>query len=60
MKIFIAIDVITDPDWQHQISYKWFWYLPVTTATGDQIIGQCSQVNNTFILNPKQLLQKFF
>ncbi|KAH3896786.1 hypothetical protein DPMN_020967 [Dreissena polymorpha] len=41
MKIVIAIDVVTDPDWQHQISYKWFWYLPVTTATGDQIIGQC-------------------
>ncbi|KAH3690541.1 hypothetical protein DPMN_194248 [Dreissena polymorpha] len=38
MKIVIAIDVITDPDWQHQISFKWFWYLPVTTATGDQII----------------------
>ncbi|KAH3693491.1 hypothetical protein DPMN_080924 [Dreissena polymorpha] len=38
MKIVIAIDVITDPDWQHQISYKWFWYLPVITATGDQII----------------------
>ncbi|XP_052257930.1 uncharacterized protein LOC127862710 [Dreissena polymorpha] len=38
MKIVIAIDVITNPNWQHQISYKWFWYLPVTTATGDQII----------------------
>ncbi|KAH3690445.1 uncharacterized protein LOC127863845 [Dreissena polymorpha] len=38
MKIVIAIDVITDPDWQNKISYKWFWYLPVTTSTGDQII----------------------
>ncbi|KAH3859606.1 hypothetical protein DPMN_102423 [Dreissena polymorpha] len=38
MKIVIAIDVITDPDWQNKIRYKWFWYLPVTTATGDQII----------------------
>ncbi|KAH3693504.1 hypothetical protein DPMN_080937 [Dreissena polymorpha] len=45
MKIVIAIDVITNPNWQHQISYKWFWYLPVTTATGDQIIGQCSLIN---------------
>ncbi|KAH3691737.1 hypothetical protein DPMN_194136 [Dreissena polymorpha] len=38
MTIVIAIDVITDPDWQNQISYKWFWYFPVTTATGNQII----------------------
>ncbi|XP_052212434.1 uncharacterized protein LOC127831491 [Dreissena polymorpha] len=38
MKIVFAIDVITDPYWQNQISYKWFWYLPVTTSTGDQII----------------------
>ncbi|KAH3690840.1 hypothetical protein DPMN_190618 [Dreissena polymorpha] len=35
MKIVIAIDAITDPDWQNQISYTWFWYLP--------IIGRCKK-----------------
>ncbi|KAH3711577.1 hypothetical protein DPMN_071248 [Dreissena polymorpha] len=37
MKIVIAIDAITDPDWQNQTNYEWFWYLPVTTQTDDNI-----------------------
>ncbi|XP_052251112.1 uncharacterized protein LOC127858179 [Dreissena polymorpha] len=38
MEIVIDIVAHTDPDWQNQMSYQWFWYMPVTTPTGDKII----------------------
>ncbi|KAH3711585.1 uncharacterized protein LOC127857002 [Dreissena polymorpha] len=38
MEIVIDIVARTDPDWQNQMSYQWFWYMPVTTPTGDKII----------------------
>ncbi|KAH3712758.1 hypothetical protein DPMN_072514 [Dreissena polymorpha] len=33
MEIVIDIVAHTDPDWQNQMSYQWFWYMPVTTPT---------------------------